>query len=472
MSLTHFRRSLVYGLSVNLVLANLCLEATPVSAQSAPPTLVAPTPSAPNLFAPPVSSQPTTPAPSAPAAAEPSAPAASTPLAADPGAASAAQPIAQAPKPRKKVARAAAGHAHPVIRDDPRPSFTPDTFVATAEAASHYLDIVEKGGWPTVTGPLSLGAKGPAVATLRKRLAIEGDLPASEAEGSTFDKPVQDAVKQFQYRVGLAKTGIVAGLTLKDMNVSARTRFQQLNESARRMAARNFDFGSRYVVVNIASANVEAVEGDRVARRYVAVVGKPDLPSPEVTARIGTVNFNPTWTVPTSIIKNEIIPKMQKNPGYLSGQKIRILDGRGEEVNPRSVDWNSSRAVNYTLRQDSSAHNALGQIRIDMPNKHSVYLHDTPSKRYFGADFRFLSHGCVRVEGVRDLANWLLEPNGGWDRSRVDQAIDGGERKDVRLKAGVPVAWVYMTGFVTKDGLVNFRDDVYGLDVPPRVALQ
>ncbi len=377
---------------------------------------------------------------------------------------------AKPPAPRKKARIVSVANAHPVIKDDPRPSFTPDTFVATAEAASKYLDIAEQGGWPIVQGALSLGARGAQVAALRKRLASEGDLPEAEVEGSTYDTTVQQAVKQFQYRHGLAKNGVVSGLTLKELNVPARTRFQQLNESARRMAARNFDFGARYVVVNIASANVEAIEGDTVMRRYVAVVGKPDLPSPEVTARIGTVNFNPTWTVPTSIIKNEIIPKMQKNPGYLSAANIRILDKSGEEVNPRSVNWNSAQATSYTLRQDSSKANALGQIRIDMPNKYSVYMHDTPSKRYFGADFRFLSHGCVRVDGVRDLANWLLEPNGSWDNARINQAIDGAERKDVRLAKPVNVAWVYMTGFVTKDGLVNFREDVYGLDVAPKVA--
>jgi L,D-transpeptidase YcbB len=375
--------------------------------------------------------------------------------------------IAARPKP-KKAKPVNIARQHPVIKDDPRPSFTPDTFIATAEAASRYLDIVERGGWPTVSGSLSLGSKGVQVIALRKRLASEGDL--AEAEGAIFDKTVQDAVKQFQYRHGLIKNGVVSDLTLKELNVSAKTRFQQLNESARRMAARNFDFGSRYVVANIASASIEAIEGESVVRRYVAVVGKPDLPSPEVTARIGTVNFNPTWTVPTSIIKNEIIPKMQKNPNYLSALNIRILDKSGEEVSARSIDWKSSKAVNYTLRQDSSKTNALGQIRIDMPNKHSVYMHDTPSKRFFNADFRFLSHGCVRVDGVRDLANWLLEPNGGWDRSRVDSAIDEGERKDVRLAKPVNVAWVYMTGFVTKDGLVNFREDVYGLDVVTKMA--
>jgi L,D-transpeptidase YcbB len=428
---------------------------SPVCAQTSIPQ----SPSA-QIFAPPVM----TPSVSVPTPAEaPSAPQASTE-------AGAAQPVpVVAPRAKPKKAKAViVARQHPVIKDDPRPSFTPDTFVVTAEAASRYLDIVERGGWPTVSGNLSLGSKGTQVAALRKRLAAEGDL--AEEEGIVFDKSVQDAVKQFQYRHGLIKNGVVSGLTLKELNVSARTRFQQLNESARRMAARNFDFGQRYVVANIASASIEAIEGESVVRRYVAVVGKPDLPSPEVTARIGAVNFNPTWTVPTSIIKNEIIPKMQKNPNYLSALNIRILDRSGEEVSARSIDWKSQKAVNYTLRQDSSKTNALGQIRIDMPNKHSVYMHDTPSKRFFNADFRFLSHGCVRVDGVRDFAMWLLEPNGGWDRSRVDGAIDEGERKDVRLAKPVNVAWVYMTGFVTKDGLVNFREDVYGLDVATKVA--
>ena len=209
-------------------------------------------------------------------------------------------------------------------------------------------------------------------------------------------------MKTFQARHGLKETGLVQGATLKAMNVPANVRFTELASSAQRLAGRPFNFASRYVVVNIPSTAVETVENGVVHKRYVAVVGDPDHPSPEVDTKAVAVNLNPTWTLPVSIIKNEIIPKMQKNPGYLAKEKIRILDGTGHEVNPRSVDWSGQHATNFILRQDSGTANALGSIRINMPNKYAVYMHDTPSKRFFGADFRFLSHGCVRVQGVYD----------------------------------------------------------------------
>ena len=176
---------------------------------------------------------------------------------------------------------------------------------------------------------------------------------------------------------------------------------------------------------------VEAVENGRVVHHYIAIVGDPDHPSPEISAHIQVVNLNPTWTVPTSIIKKEIIPRMQRDPGYLTRAKIRILDGQGKEINPKSVNWSTERATNYTLRQDSGAGNSLGSIRIGMPNKLAVYMHDTPSKGAFGSDYRFLSHGCVRVQGVYDYAAWLLEgtpggPSGGWDKAALQAKIKEG----------------------------------------------
>ena len=178
-------------------------------------------------------------------------------------------------------------------------------------------------------------------------------------------------------------------------------------------------------MVNLPSTSVEAVENGRVVHRYVAIVGDPEHPSPEISAQIQVINLNPTWTVPISIIKKEIIPRMQRDPGYLTRAKIRILDGSGQEINPKSVNWSTERAANYTLRQDSGAGNSLGSIRIGMPNKLAVYMHDTPSKGLFGADYRFLSHGCVRVQGVYDYAAWLLARNGRGARRRLGQ---GGAR--------------------------------------------
>jgi murein L,D-transpeptidase YcbB/YkuD len=201
-----------------------------------------------------------------------------------------------------------------------------------------------------------------------------------------------------------------------------------------------------------------------VRRRYVAVVGKKDRASPPVETRITSVNFNPTWTVPTSIIRKDIIPRMQRDPGYLTRAKIRILDSRGTEINPRAVNWSSERAVNFTLRQDPGAGNSLGRIKIDMPNNLAVYMHDTPSQALFARDDRFHSSGCVRVADVKDFATWLLSDNRGWDRADTDEAVAEGERRDVRLTRPVPVAWTYYTAWASPDGAAHFRQDIYDLD--------
>jgi murein L,D-transpeptidase YcbB/YkuD len=379
-------------------------------------------------------------------------------------------PVAQGALPLKpKKVAPPAPPLETALSTDPQPTLLPNTFFATAKASERYAAIVDAGGWPTDIVVLHPGAKGQEVARLRKRLAIEGDLESSRAAGQVYDTELTAAVKRFQARMGLKQTGVVAGATLKAINVPARVRFNALASSANRLAGINFAFDDHYVVVNLPSTSVEAVENGRVVHRYVAIVGDPEHPSPEVAAQIQVINLNPTWTVPVSIIKKEIIPRMQRDPGYLSREKIRILDNTGQEVDPRKINWSTERAANYTLRQDPGAGNSLGAIRIGMPNKFAVYMHDTPSKRLFGADYRFLSHGCVRVQGVYDLAQWLLEdtvgPEGAaWTKAAMVDREKDRSPYDVKLAKAVPVIWVYLTGWSNGDGPANFRDDVYGLD--------
>jgi murein L,D-transpeptidase YcbB/YkuD len=379
----------------------------------------------------------------------------------------AAEPGVPAPKPKRKP-KPPAPPRETALSDDPTPVLQPETFFATAKASERYAAIVDAGGWPRLGASLRPGSKGGLVVALRRRLAAEDD-QLTDASSSIWDGELTEAVKRFQFRMGLRQTGAVAGATLRALDVPASTRFKQLASSAQRLAGVDFPFGPRYVVVNIPSTAVDAVENDRVVRRYTAIVGDVEHHSPQVQARIVAVNINPTWTVPASIIKNEIAPKMLRDPSYLTRARIRVLDGHGDEVDPRGVNWSSERAVNYTLRQDSGAQNSLGSIRISMPNPHSVYMHDTPSKNLFASDYRFLSHGCVRVQGVHDLAAWLLEdaqvsPTGHWDKAAIMKKIASGEREEVRLTHAVPVVWVYVTGWASADGAVHFRDDVYGLD--------
>lgn len=381
-----------------------------------------------------------------------------------------AAPVDPAALPKAKPKRKAAApvvHERVVARNDKRPSFHPQSLEAINEAARKYLAIAQAGGWPilpkdTVINPAS---EGETVLMLRQRLAAEGDLAADEVAKETVDPGLIAAVKRFQARHGQSQNGLVSGATLTELRVSAQDRFRQLNESARRLSARTgFNFGTRYVVVNIPSASVEAIENGVVEKRFVAVVGKKDRASPEVETRITNVNLNPTWTVPVSIVKKDIIPKMRKDPGYLAKSKIRIFGASGNEIPATAIDWNTERAAAFNLRQESGSGNALGQLRIDMPNRDAVYMHDTPSKRLFGIDNRFQSSGCVRVENVRDFAAWILDGQKGWNRAMIDTAIATGERKDIRPASPIPVVWTYLTGYVTPDGLVHFRRDIYGLD--------
>ncbi len=380
----------------------------------------------------------------------------------------------QAPAPQPQPATAATAVKKPTltfapVSKDVRPTLSPATFIDTLRAAERYHAIAEAGGWGVLPkgAPIKVGDRGEPVMRLKERLAAEGDLDRRALPGEVFDEAVLAAVKRFQARHGLPETGLVGPKTIDAMNVPAAARARQLAASAQRLAGTRFPFGERYVVVNIPSATVEAVEKGEVLRRYVAVVGKKDRASPTLMARITEINFNPNWTVPASIVRKDIIPQMRKDPEHLARMKIRIFDGHGQEVDPKTIDWSTDRAASYTLRQDPGAANSLGQIRIDMPNQHAVYMHDTPSKKLFARNDRFHSSGCVRVGDVKSFVAWLLEgtsEGGPWNEAAIDAAIAAGHRQDVKLVRPVPVAWVYLTGFATPDGEAHFRDDVYGLD--------
>jgi len=353
----------------------------------------------------------------------------------------------------------------------PEPTFDEGTYNRINEALLSYSAIEVRGGWPTLSKvTLEPGAQGPDVASLRARLAITEDLPPEVADGDSYDTMLTEAVKRFQIRHGLPETGTVGPQTIEALNVPVSKRIRQLAASLDRLNGMNFVFGQRYVVVNIPAAVAEAVEDGQVARRYVTVVGKTDRPSPTLTATVTAVNINPTWTVPLSILKKDIVTKMRKDPNYVSRLRMRVLDSAGNEIDSRSVDWSSDRTPNFTVRQDSGDGNALGNLRIDMPNPYSVYMHDTNHKEFFSADYRFQSSGCTRVQGVQDLAAWILKENPGWSRKEIDAEIATGKRTTVRLARPMPVAWIYLTGWASPDGTIHFRKDVYDLDPRPAVA--
>ncbi|WP_342162325.1 L,D-transpeptidase family protein [Methylobacterium sp. SD21] len=397
------------------------------------------------------------------------------------------KPVDVAPASAPPTAEAARKSREPAplvyakVSTDPVPALSPQTFLNTLRAAERYAAFVEAGGWEKVPDSLITlkpGERHPAIPALRHHLTLEGDLPADAPPSDRLDPPLVAAISAFQARHGLPDSGILGRLTINALNIPAETRQKQLAASAARLMGAKFAFGERYVAVNIPSATVEAVENGQVVRRYVAVVGSPDKATPTIETRITDINFNPTWTVPVSVVKNEIIPQMRKNPGYLAKNRIRILGPGGTEVDPTKVDWATEKAANYTLRQDSGLDNSLGQVRIDMPNRFAVYMHDTPAKSLFARSVRFHSHGCVRVGQVKELVGWLLQgvegPNGPgstWGPMEIETGIADGERRDIKLPKPVPVAFVYLTGYAGPDGRAQFRDDIYGLDSPKPAPL-
>ena len=347
------------------------------------------------------------------------------------------------------------------------PILSPATVAATETAIQTYEGIVARGGWNAVPSgaQLRLNSKSKAVQALRQRLIASGDLDPSAGAGPVFDAYVEAAVKRYQVRHGLNPTGVVDDDVFREINVSAEARLQQLQTNLIRLRAFSGDLGDRFVVVNIPAAAVETVEGGVVVTHHVAGVGKIDRQSPIMQTRATEINFNPFWTVPPSLIKKDLIPKMKADPNYLADEKIRVFNKDGQEVSPASINWNTDEATHYRYRQDTGADiNSLGSVRINIANPYGVYMHDTPSKGIFGDDFRFVSSGCVRVQDVRDYVAWLLKDTPGWSREQIDQAIDSGQRVDVKLARPVNVYWVYVTAWATPDGVVQFRQDVYQRD--------
>ncbi len=346
------------------------------------------------------------------------------------------------------------------------PTLSPSTADTTAQAVGEYEGILSRGGWPRVppVDRLRLGNRHRAVVALRKRLAVTGDLDAHAGLTDIYDSYVEAAVRRFQARHGISIDGIVRPETISRMNVPCDVRVGQLKTNVGRLKALSKDLGERYVMVNIPAAQVEAVENGVAVGRYTAVVGRPDRPSPDVNSKITAVNFNPYWTVPVSLVRRDLEPLMQKDPTYLTTEHIHIYDMHGQELQPSQIDWNSNEAVNYRFRQDPGDFNSLGTMRIQFPSPDGVYMHDTPEKGLFGSDMRFHSSGCVRVQNVRELVEWLLRDTPGWSHQQIEETVKSGARIDAKLAKPVPVHWVYITAWATPDGVVQFRDDIYNKD--------
>jgi len=366
----------------------------------------------------------------------------------------------------KKLAKAVTETEIVADRDE-RPMLSPSSDGALRDAASRYEDIVARGGWPVVTKTrFKVGTESNDVIPLKRRLAAEGYYPSQYADNPLYTENVDQAIRQFQIDHGLEANGWIDKATLTEMNIPAERRLAAIRANLPRLAEYTKDLGPRYVVVNIPALQLEAVDGTKVFSRHNIIVGKPDRPSPVVMTKFSDINFNPYWNAPVSIVEKDIIPEVRhKGTRVLKQMGIRIFDGfNGPEVDPDIVDWDTLAANRYFFRQDPGEENAMAAVKINFPSPFGVYMHDTPTRFLFTTGARYLSSGCVRVDKIPILVNWILNGQDGWNLRRIADMAKSEERLDVKLVDPPQIRWVYLTAWASPGGRVNFRRDIYDLD--------
>jgi murein L,D-transpeptidase YcbB/YkuD len=310
-----------------------------------------------------------------------------------------------------------------------------------------YRRIEAEGGWkPLAAGPdLTVGASGPAVIALRKRLSIEDSQVV--ATGDKFDAELAEAVKRVQNRYGLNPTGVVAAQTRAGLNVPVAERVRQIMANMERWRWLPADMPKNRIQVNIASAQLAVFEGDRPIASMKAVTGAPGgRETPMLQSRIHSIVLNPPWNVPAGIAAKELFPK---GAAYLKAHGFKVI---GEGANKRL--------------QQQPGQSALGKYKFDFANPYAVYLHDTPSQSTFSRFDRLASHGCVRLEKPAPLARLLLRNEANWSPEVIQATVDKGQTVRVPLapENQVEVYLLYWTAFASGNGTINFRGDPYGWD--------
>ncbi len=337
------------------------------------------------------------------------------------------------------------------------------------DALAQLREIARSGGWPTVPEEALHAKKGrfePAVAAaLRARLAASGDLAQSEAP--LADGALAQAIAHFQSRHGLDPTGTMDAGTLEAMNVPVEGRIRQITDNMERWRWMPRDLGDRYIKVNVPDFRLEVVEGGRVVHAQRVVVGKEQSRTPSFSGRMTYLVLNPTWNIPEKIAREEVMPAVARNPDYLASKGIEVVRGWDEDaevLDPAEISEVGVAGSDVRLRARSGEDNPLGKIKFMFPNRFDVYLHDTPADHLFAREERDFSHGCVRLEKPFELASYLLRDDSSQRPEKLQQEIATGETRSVRLPRPIPVHILYWTAWVSDDGQIQFRKDIYGHD--------
>lgn len=341
-------------------------------------------------------------------------------------------------------------------------------YVRLREALARYRQQADWGGWPSIPdGPiLRFGQRHDHVIVLRERLIVEGDLNLGPVRDERlFDQAVKFAVERFQVRHGLKMDGVVGKNTRSVMNIPIRDLIAKikLNMDRWRWLPRNL--GNRYILVNVASFELSVIEDNKPDFTMWVIVGTPDRQTPVIRGRLHSVVFNPYWTIPPTVLLEDIIPKQKVDPSFFARKGIRVLQN-GREQDLAKVDWTKIDRdhMPYIFRQDPGPDNPLGQIKFLFSNDFDIYLHDTPKRSKFDNQSRSFSSGCIRVENPLKLASYVLGKDNGWNENKIKQTIRTGETRKIPVSSRIPVYVLYFTGWVGEKDAVHFRQDVYKRD--------
>jgi murein L,D-transpeptidase YcbB/YkuD len=338
-------------------------------------------------------------------------------------------------------------------------------------ALKHYRDIASRGGWqPLPTGrKMRKGSVDKRLSILRHHLVLTGDLSPVYRTDNLFDDVLEDAVRRYQKRHGLVADGVVGPDTLAHLNVPIDEWILKIKLNLERWRWLPHDLERSYININIADFRLDVIEQERSALNMKVVVGSNYRRTPVFSGTMNYIVINPYWNIPTKLVKKDIYPRIRKDRHYLEKRNIRVFENWNEdapEIDPEHIDWSrlDRGTFYYKLRQDSGPMNPLGQIKFMLPNKFAVYLHDTPHKGLFNMTSRGFSAGCIRIENPIGLAAYLLQDYSEWTHEKIENIIETGERHVVHLPREFPVHVLYWTAWVDRDGMINFRDDIYERD--------
>jgi murein L,D-transpeptidase YcbB/YkuD len=335
-----------------------------------------------------------------------------------------------------------------------------------------YRQIAIDGGWPQVPEGETLhpGDTDPRVATLRQRLIVTGDLPAgSDTSSTSFDDDVKAAVIRFQERHALGADGVVGKNSYAALNVPVDTRIEQLRLSLERLRWVRGEREERFIAVNIAGFRVYFISGDGIAWTTRAMVGKTYRQTPIFRGTLSYMEVNPTWTVPPTILRKDVLPAIRKDPGYLQAKNMSVIDRNGRKIDPATVDWQAG-SLPYSIRQEPGPNNALGEVKFIFPNKHFVFLHDTSHRSLFSQPERAFSSGCIRVQDPFTLAELIMNDPAEWDQASLTQVRDTHKTQRINTPK-LPVLILYLTASLQQDGRPRFLKDVYERDAKLLAAL-